>query len=123
MTLREIQPYETLKAALDEAHDNFRAKLDNLTRHVNHQDGPMLLLIDIEEVYAAHAVLESRIEAFTREYGHMAEANENLRKQRDETNRKFEAFKRTLNQLNLDDEASTKDTNTNTNTRSKRRKK
>lgn len=104
MTLRDIQPYETLKSRVDEAQANFREKLDNLVRNINHQDGPMLLLIDVEELYKAHAVLVASIDAYTREYGHMAEVNENLRKQRDDANRKLESFKRTLNQLNMDED-------------------
>ena len=104
MSMREPQPYETLKTALDEAIDAFRAKMNALTRNVNHKDGPMLLLIDIEDVFAAHAVVESRINAFAREYAHMTEVNNEVRAQRDEVNRKFESLKKTLNQFTQEDE-------------------
>ena len=104
--LREPQPYEILKAALDEAHDHFIEKLNNITRNVNHKDGPLFLLMDIEELFAARAVLESRTEAFAREYAHMAEVNAKVMAQRDEANRKFDTLKRTINQLNLDDDKS-----------------
>lgn len=103
--LRDPQPYEILKAALDEAHANFNEKLNKVTYNINHKDGPMYILMDIEEVFAARAVLESRTDAFAREYAHMAEINEQMKAQRDEINRKFETFKRTLNQLNQEDEA------------------
>lgn len=115
MTLREVQPYEILKTALDQAHKDFDEALSNLTRHVNHKDGPMLLLIDIEAVFKAHAVVKACEDAFTREYAHMVEVNTEIRAQRDEINRKFEAFKRTLNQLNLEQDTTAK-TNANTST-------
>lgn len=122
MNLRKPQPYEVLKAALDEARADFLEKLHNIMRNVNHQDGPLLLLMDIETLFASYAVLESPTEAFTREYAHMAEINDQITAQRDEINRKFESFKRTLNQLNLDDDLTSAPSATPKSTPRKRRK-
>lgn len=111
MNTRDIQPYEPLKAALDEAVVEFHAALAKLNDCINHPDGPMLLLFAINDVFAAHAVVEARIEAFTGEYGYMRELNDTLTAQRDEANRKLESTRRVLKQLTLDDEASTKGKN------------
>src|SRR5574339_253074 len=101
--MREIQPYEILKASLDEAIDAFYAEIETLNQNANHKDGPLLLVIAINNVHAAHAVVKARIDAFTREYAHMTEVNDEIRAQRHEVNRKFESLKRTLNQFTRDD--------------------
>ncbi len=102
--MRDIQPYEALKASLDEAIADFHAALAKLNENLNHKDGPMLLLFAVNDVYATYAVVEARMEAFTREYGYMKELNTNLMTQRDDANRKLDSLKRTLNKFMNDDE-------------------
>lgn len=101
--MREIQPYEALKTALDEAIVDFQAALVTLNENLNHKDVPMFLLFALNDVYAKHAVVEARIEAFAREYGYMRSLNDSLTAQRDEANRKLDSLKRTVNQLMKDD--------------------
>lgn len=120
--LREVQPYETLKAALDAAHKDFDDAVNNLMRNVNHKDGPMLLLIDIEAVFRAHAVVKACEDAFTREYTHMTEVNNEMRAQRDEANRKFESIKKLLKQFDLDDSAVGDQPKSQTRSKGRRRK-
>lgn len=107
--MREIQPYEALKTALDEAIVDFHAALATLNENLNHKDGPMLLLFALNDVYAKHAVVEARAEAFAREYGYIRSLNDKLIAQRDDANRKLDSLKRTMNQLMKDDPDTTTD--------------
>lgn len=102
-----IIPYETLKASLDEAAADMEAKSAALLEAYNRQDPPLYIKIALHNFDTAYATVRARTNAIVSEYGHLAGVTQNIQKQRDDTNRRYESLKKTvrqLKQLDLDDE-------------------
>lgn len=92
--MKDIQPYEPLKANLDTAMDALHEKMLTLQQGINVDAPPIISAGDAHEVNKAIAVVEAGINAFTVEYQHMAQLNREMREQRDELKRRLESLKR-----------------------------
>ncbi len=121
--MKDIQPYEPLKANVDAAVEEVHAQMTILQQGINGGVGPLTSSMDAHAVNKAIAVLEASVQAFTNEYQHMATLNKEMRQQRDEMKRKLESLKRLFNRsFNDDDKGDDDNDNTPTNTPKKRGK-
>lgn len=120
--MKGVQPYQPLRDQLDAALDVLHEKMTVLQAGINQDAPPILSAGDAHEVNTQIAVVESHINAFTSEYNHMAQLNEDMTRQRDELKRKLESLKRLFNRSIGDDTASDEDDDQSSSGRKKRKK-